>query len=86
VTADKLELYINGNLVGKTSGMNVYSTINALFFGGTSYALSITQSGTVPIYSFNFIGKIACYKHYTRALSAIEISQNFEALRGRYGI
>ena len=86
VTTDKLELYINGNLVGKTSGMNVYNTTATLFFGGTSYALSIIEGGTVPIFSYNFIGKISNYKHYTRALSAAEILQNFNAIRERFGI
>jgi hypothetical protein len=86
LTADKLELYVNGQLVGKTNGMNVYNTAAIVLFAGTAYNLSLSQEGTIPTFHFNFIGKIACYKHYTRALSAIEIQQNFNALRGRFGI
>lgn len=86
VTTDKLELYINGQLVGKTSGMHVYNTSAILIFGGTSYNNSLSPDGIIPTFFYNFIGKISGYKHYTRALSAIEISQNFDALRGRYGL
>lgn len=34
----------------------------------------------------DFSGKIHSFKVYTRALSQLEVSQNFNALRGRYGI
>ena len=34
----------------------------------------------------NFSGSIASSSVYNRALTALEIKQNFEALRGRYGI
>lgn len=33
-----------------------------------------------------FTGSISSVQFYTKALSAIEVQQNFEALRGRYGI
>jgi len=33
-----------------------------------------------------FDGKIAVVQHYNRLLSDEEVAQNFEALRGRYGI
>lgn len=37
-------------------------------------------------WSAQFIGSIASVSRYTRALSAAEVQQNFNALRGRYGI
>jgi hypothetical protein len=33
-----------------------------------------------------FNGNVACYRHYNRALTASEVQQNFNALRGRFGI
>jgi hypothetical protein len=33
-----------------------------------------------------FMGNVACYRHYNRALTAAEIQQNFNALRSRFGI
>lgn len=64
--------YINGTLIGTGAG----TTINpnkVVYFGNwdTSWA------------SFCEIGAI---KVYNRALSAAEIAQNFQALRGRYSI
>jgi hypothetical protein len=35
---------------------------------------------------YPFKGRIGCVKVYNRTLSATEISQNFNAMRGRYGI
>jgi hypothetical protein len=39
-------------------------------------------------YSFDepITGKLAAIQFYNRALSSTEIKQNFEAIRGRYGI
>ena len=33
-----------------------------------------------------FVGSIASVSRYTRALSSTEVFQNFNALRGRYGV
>jgi len=68
-------IYINGNLVGTYPG-----TISNIPTAGTGFSVGSqwgiryanTRSGNV-----NF---------YNRALSAAEITQNFNALRGRYGI
>ena len=64
--------YINGNLIGTGAG----TTINPnkdVYFGNwdTSWA-SFCEMGAIKVYN--------------RALSAIEIQQNFEAHRDRYGI
>lgn len=67
-------IYENGVLKNSLdySGIGTYTTINSLAIGrGTdSY----------------FPGDIYSTKIYNRALTAAEITQNFEALRGRYGI
>lgn len=63
---------------------------------------SVSKSGSInPAYSnfygyvgytpqggeqSNFFGQIPVVYYYNRALSALEVSQNFNALRGRYGV
>ena len=67
-----LSAYINGSLLNTAAG-NTISANKDVYFGNwdTSWA------------SFCEIGAI---KVYSRALTAAEIQQNFNALRGRYGI
>lgn len=48
---------------------------------GIGYYIPSGMDGTHP-----FIGKLGNSKIYNRALSAAEVKQNFNALRGRYGI
>jgi len=77
--------YVNGVQLGSgtttaTSNAAIQTT-NALWLGKTNAAAANT--GQYLYYSKNTIGSM---KMYTRALSAFEILQNFNALRGRYGI
>jgi hypothetical protein len=69
-----LSLYRNGSLVGTpaTTTGNITNTSKSLTIGvrGGNY----------------FGGRISNTKIYNRALTAAEISQNFNALRSRYGI
>ena len=73
-------VYKNGSAVGApiTLFANPKETDAAtnLFLGVPNNATSI----------LHFNGKISNVKIYNRALTASEISQNFNALRGRYGI
>jgi hypothetical protein len=70
-----LQIWSNGSLKGSASWPGVASVPNQpLLISGISPG---TQS---------FSGKVASTKIYNRALSAAEIQQNFNALRGRYGI
>ena len=48
-----------------------------------SYNYIIGNNGSA---SETLNGNVACYRHYNRALTASEIQQNFNALRGRFGI
>lgn len=67
-------LYYNANSVATaTTGYN--------FVQATAY---IGNDG--PTSSANFNGKIANTSFYNRALSASEIQQNFNAIKGRYGL
>jgi hypothetical protein len=68
-----LSFYRNGVLIG-----SIESTVNVT---NTTQVVTIGQRGGV--YSDS---KIATTKFYNTALTATEVSQNFNALRGRYGI
>ena len=71
-------IYVNGNLVATSSALTGTITQNT-----TGYAY-IGAYGNLAGYYFN--GNIADTKVYNRALTATEIQQNFNALRGRFGV
>jgi hypothetical protein len=72
-----MRIYVNGILDATDTFVGVQSSTGLLCFGdGRTFSL--------PWY--RFIGKIAAAKIYNRVLSANEIQQNFQALRGRYGV
>jgi hypothetical protein len=63
--------YVNGILTGSNSV-------------GSGTVINTTEAGLSN--SRNFIGKLAYYKMYNRALTASEIAQNYNALKGRFGL
>jgi hypothetical protein len=66
--------YLNGSYVSDiVPGVANNLTNNPLYIGGS-------QNGN------NYTGKVSSTKVYLKALTASEITQNFAALRGRYGI
>jgi hypothetical protein len=71
-------LYRNGTVLG-TSGTTGSLT-------NTTAQLNIGMLGPTPASTLNFLGKIAVAKVYKLALSSAEVLQNFNALRGRYGL
>lgn len=73
-------LYINSQL--STPATQTYSTGN--IDNATTAYIGIGSKNTVGTNSFS--GKISLTRLYNRALTALEIRQNFEALRGRYGV
>ena len=78
-----VKFYFDGNLVdtedaGATYTIHQHSS-NSTFIGAEA-ATGATPSGQY------FYGRIAGVKIYNRALSAKEISQNFNAQRSRFGI
>jgi hypothetical protein len=77
VTTATATLYLNGSAIG--SPATSFSAITTSTFNGIVAAED-------NIFSNPFIGNIANLAIYNRALSAAEILQNFNALRGRYGI
>ena len=66
-------LYWEGNTDGSASNLNVGN-----FASGLGRKISSNSE--------YFIGNIAITQIYNRALTAAEVSQNFNALRGRFGI
>ena len=74
---NRSDLYFNGILAG--SNTNVAGN-----FGADSGQFCIGRHPAVA--AFPTLGKIANVQFYKRALTATEITQNFNALRGRYGV
>jgi hypothetical protein len=68
-------LYVNGSFVS--------SFVSAQTFTTTQPSLGINAG---PGSEERFAGNFYTFSYYNRVLSATEISQNFNALRGRYGI
>lgn len=73
------KLYINGNLVDSDSGTLGDTENNVPFEIGRNTAAAGAAGNW-------FTGNIAGVKIYNRALNDGEITQNFNALRGRFGI
>ncbi len=75
-----IELYVNG----VSQGTNTLTT-NAVYY---DTSLSCTIGGNHPCGGpiFYLNGSVPVSRIYSRALSATEIAQNFNALRYRYGI
>jgi hypothetical protein len=72
-------IYINGSLSASGTYTGAQSTNT-----GRSFMLGAWDSNNPT--SYPFYGKISHASIHNRALSAAEIKQNFEALRGRFGI
>lgn len=78
-TGSSAKLYINQSLIQTSSGsLNLPTSDQAFVVGGNN-----TAGGADAIF---FTGKISNVKIYNRALSDSEIKQNFDALRGRFGL
>lgn len=69
--------YINGVLQGTSAGAYSGSGVSN-FFG-----IGLAGSQATSTY---FNGKVSNLKIYNKALSQAEVNQNFDAIRGRYGI
>lgn len=67
-------IYKNGINIG-SANLSQATTVSSNFYIGNRSAVDRTFQGNIP-----------CVKVYNRALSATEVLQNYNALRGRYGI
>ena len=71
-------MYLNGNLISIAA-----SATNTPSFVATILRIGRWTNNSVPYY---FNGRISNVNYYNRALSAAEVLQNYNALRGRYGL
>jgi hypothetical protein len=72
-------VYVDTSQVASLSNMRTYTQSNGTLGIGIA-----DKSGSN--YRGEYLGYISSVKVYTKALSAAEVSQNYNALRGRYGI
>jgi hypothetical protein len=80
-----LNLYVNGVLFSSTA--TATQEYNPSLTPGLNIGVNLPQvdGGGAETYS-HFTGKVHIAKVYNRALTASEVQQNFNALRGRYGL
>lgn len=81
-TPTSQSIYKNGSLVATQA---VPAGVSGTFFDDLPYVMSFLRA-VVGGNSARFAGSVYHASIYNRALSATEVSQNFNALRGRYGI
>ena len=72
--------YLNGVQVGTESVSGTHSQLNNFSIGNNSDNIAAGN------YANATNGFISSVKYYNRALTASEVSQNYNALRGRYGL
>ena len=82
-TQNELKFYVNRVLDGTVTVGTYGSLTNSL---PTAIGAAISNTGTEGGYSQFYNGKIPIAGLYNRALSANEISQNFNATRSRFGV
>ena len=76
VNSTGARIYINGELdASNSTPQNLGTVSSTLYIGG--YSSSST---------YRFDGKIAVAKRYDKPLTASEVTQNYNALRGRFGV
>jgi len=71
-------IYLNGVSIATGNVSNSFDDAQTFFAGGPIPG--------PPAYTGYLNGRVANIKTYNRALTAAEVSQNFNALRGRFGI
>lgn len=72
-------LYVNsvpGSPVGKAAGT----------MSNTGTGLTVGRGGQASTGDAYMNGRVSATRFYNRALSSVEVQQNFNALRGRYGV
>jgi len=85
-TASNISMYINGilqSLQPFAGGLNQFNTVGNVTNG---YNLVLASESDTGVSQYPFNGNIAQALIYNKALSLLEVQQNFNALRGRYGI
>ena len=73
------KLYCNGVLVASQTISGTHSQFNNFVIGNDADQIAAGNYGNVPLN-----GNVATFKHYNRALSALEVQQNYNALKKRF--
>ena len=87
-----MQTWVHTAVVFNSGNISIYFNGINQALDGTITGVNKTNTGTLFLGQFSgggnytFQGKIPIYRLYNRALNAAEVKQNFEALRGRYGI
>lgn len=76
-----MKIYVNGNETASVSYVGQQTEVGYKFMIGDGNS---GDNGATPWYPFK--GDISNVKIYNRTLSPIEINQNFNALKGRFGL
>jgi len=77
-----IKRYLNGTYVSSSTTNNSANSSSSIDTT-IAFRIALSTAGTVSRY---FIGSIPMVSAYNRALTAAEVKQNFNALRGRFGI
>lgn len=81
-----MALYVNGALYGTSSGATQqYDPTLVSGCGNLTINRADADGGGTAVYSY-LNGNIDAVKVYTRALTAAEVQNNYNALRGRFGL
>ena len=79
---NKSTLYVNGVSQGTATSVKANPTPATYLALAKSDATALYLGGSTNY----FAGQVGAWKMYSRALSDTEVSQNFQALRNRYGV
>lgn len=80
-------VYAAGTAYGYINGSTTASYSVTRSFGGAGLFYDIMGNCPTSLGDGSYLaGRWAVFKAYNRALSAAEVTQNFNALRGRYGV
>jgi hypothetical protein len=79
-SGSSLLAYLNGQDTSQ-SLLNPFGNIASVRTGDTNLWIGRRPGGSIPLY-----GNLSHCSIYNRALTSAEVNQNFNALRGRYGI
>ena len=74
---------LNGTITVYLNGVNTGSTTDSYNFANATTTIRIGSNGSN---SEQFKGNVASVKQYDKGLNAEQVLQNFNALRGRFGI
>ncbi len=74
--------YFNGiEIANQNASGQIHSQLNDFYLGNNADEIA-NNNYTNSVLN----GNIACFKYYNRALNSTEIQQNFNALKGRFGV